>query len=235
LYYFIPLDILPQPVGLYPLNDFYKTADASCFGNLDGTAKDTKLVTGPFGQTGTAYEFAGIGTSYISIPHSQHLDVKNSITILVWIFQSGRAGSVIQYNNRDTELHTSRSASVELRTSKTNSIHAQFVERNGKLISYLTNDTVSLNNKWHYVGASYDHNRGTATLWIDGKDVQHINLGKLELSTDSDIQIGGGRGKGDSFQGKISCIQIYDRALTREEVTAMRDRCFKDGKRMYFS
>lgn len=227
--------MLPHPVGLYPLNGLYNTNDASCYGNLGGTGQDAQLVTGPFGQAGTAYEFSGIGTSYISIPQSKHLDAKNSITILVWIFQTGKAGSVIQYsnNNRGSKYHASNSASMELRTSKTNSISMQFVKRSGQLVSSLTDDTVILDNKWQYVGASYDRNSGTAKLWIDGKDVQQMNLGKLELRTDRDIQIGSGQGNGDSFEGRISCIQIYDRALTREEVTAVRNRCFMDDHRMY--
>lgn len=76
-----------------------------------------------------------------------------------------------------------------------------------------------------YIGVSFSYNTGMATLWIDGKDVQIKYLGKFELSTDHDIRIGGGQGKGDSFQGRISCLQIYNRALTKNEVAAVRNRC----------
>ena len=231
----MPSDKLPHPVGLYPFNNVYKTADASCYGNLGGTAQDVNLVSGPFGKGNTAYEFAGIGTSYINIPQSQHLDTKNSITILVWILQAGQAGSIIQYSNSDRggEIHPTSTDSVEIRTSQTSSFTAQFTDRSGKLTAILNQDVVSLSNKWQYVGASYDYNSGTATLWIDGQDVQQIIMGKLELSTDKDIQIGSGQGKGDSFEGRISCIQIYDSALSKEEVAAVRNRCFKDDHGMY--
>lgn len=206
---------MPHPVGLYPFNDIYKTADASCYGNLGGTPQDVNLATGPFGKGNTAYEFAGIGTSYISIPRSRHLDTKYSITILVWILQTGQAGSIIQYLNSDRggEIHPTSTDSVEIRTSRANSVTAQFVDRGGKLNAILKNkDTTSLNT-WQYVGASYDHDSGTAKLWIDGQEVHQISMGKLELSTDRDIQIGSGQGKGDSFEGRISCIQVYDIAL----------------------
>ena len=219
--------MLPYPIGLYPLNEVYNTADASCYGNLGGIAKDVQLVTGPFGKADTAYKFTGIGTSHITIPQSPHLDAKNSITILVWIFQIGQAGSVIQYldnNNKGVGLYTLDSTSVKV----------QFLERSGESLSFICNRTVSLQNKWQYVGASYNYNTGSATLWIDGTHMQQMNLGKVELSTDKDIRIGSGHGKGDSFEGRISCLQIYDKALTRDEVSAVRNRCFQeDGRGEY--
>ena len=213
--------MLPYPIGLYPLNKLYNTGDASCYGNLGGIAKDVLLVTGPSGKSDTAYEFAGIGTSHITIPQSPHLDATNSITILVWILQTGQAGSVIQYLDNNNK-------GVGLYTLDGNSVMVQFMERSGKSLSFLSNHTVSLQNKWQYVGTSYNYNTGTATLWIDGIDVQQMNLGKVELRTDRDIRIGSGQGNGDSFEGRISCLQIYDKALTRDEVVAIRNRCFQE-------
>lgn len=217
--------MLPYPIGLYPLNKLYNTADASCFGNLGGIARDVKLVTGPFGKAYTAYEFAGVGTSHITIPQSPHLDAEKSITILVWIFQTGQAGSVIQYLNNNYR-------SVGLHTLNANSVFVQFLERNGNTV-FFSNHTVSLHNHWQYVGVSYNYDSGTAKLWIDGKDVQQMHLGKFKLSTNRDIRIGSGQGNGDSFEGRISCIQIYDTALTKDEVTAVRNRCFQDNQGVY--
>lgn len=235
VYAHLPTGVPPYPVGLYPFNNVYKTTDASCYGNLGGTAQDVELVAGPSGEANTAYKFAGIGTSYINIPGSQHLDTKNSITILVWIFQTGHPGSIIQYldSNRDNEIQTEKTNSVEIRTSRINSISAIFVERSGESLASLTNDTINLEGKWLYIGASYDHNSGSATLWLDGNAVQQTNIGKRELRTHRDIQVGSGHGKGDSFEGRISCIQIYDRALSQQEVTVVKKRCFMNNHRMY--
>ncbi|XP_022783643.1 uncharacterized protein LOC111324362 [Stylophora pistillata] len=212
-------DLLPYPVGLYPFNKDYETADASCYGNLRGKVQNVHLATGPFEQAETAYEFAGIGTSHVTIPQSPHLDVKTSITILVWIHQTAHAGSVIQYLNGEGD--------VGLYTSRTTSVSAKFADRTRKSFSSVNNGNHSINlqNKWQYIGVSYDHNTGMAILWINGKDVQKKYLGKFELSTDNDIRVGGGQGKGDSFQGQISCLQIYDRALTGVEVADVKNRC----------
>lgn len=228
------LDVLPYPVGLYPLNNIHKTDDASCYGNLGGTAEDAHLVTGPLSEPDTAYEFAGSSTSYIDIPQLQHF-ADTSITILVWILQTGQAGSVFKYGNSDREVgrcSSSMTYSLELYTSRTYSFSAQFVESNGESVS-LSNNTVTLVNEWRYAGVSYNHNSGTATLWIDGNDVQRKNLKKLKLCTDGKIRIGG-REEGDkSFQGRISCLQIYDKELTTKEVTAVKNRCFNGSQRMY--
>lgn len=222
--------MLPHPVGLYPLNDLYRTADASCYGNLGGTPEDVKLVKGPFGKESTAYQFAGIGTSYINIPGSRHLDTQNSITILVWIFQTGHAGSIIAYfnSNRHGQGDVTRTASVEILTSSTSSVSSNLRGRNGKSVRLSSNNSVTLDKEWHYVGVSYNHIGGTAILWIDGNAVQQLILGDFKLSTDGDIRIGGRQGKGDSFEGRISCVQIYDKAFSRKEVEEVKNRCLID-------
>lgn len=222
---------------MYPLNNIHKTDDASCYANLGGTAEDAHLVRGPLSEPDTAYEFAGSSTSYIDIPQLQHFDADTSITILVWILQTGQAGSVFKYGNSDRGVgrcSSSMTYSLELYTSRTYSFSAQFVEPNGESVS-LSNNTVTLVNKtWRYAGVSYNHNSGTATLWIDGNDVQRKNLKKLKLCTDGKIRIGGREEEEDkSFQGKISCLQIYDKELTTKEITAVKNRCFNGSQRMY--
>ena len=222
---------------MYPLNNIHKTDDASCYANLGGTAEDAHLVTGPLSEPDTAYEFAGSSTSYIDIPQLQHFDADTSITILVWILQTGQAGTVFKYGNSDRGVgrcSSSMTYSLELYTSRTYSFSAQFVEPNGESVS-LSNNTVTLVNKtlWRYAGVSYNHNSGTATLWIDGNDVQRKNLKKLKLCTDGKIRIGGREEEDKSFQGRISCLQIYDKELTTKEVTAVKNRCFNGSQRMY--
>ena len=67
----------------------------------------------------------------------------------------------------------------------------------------------------------------------DGNDVQRKNLKKLKLCTDGKIRIGGREEEDKSFQGRISCLQIYDKELTTKEITAVKNRCFNGSQRMY--
>ena len=68
-------------------------------------------------------------------------------------------------------------------------------------------------NKWNQVGASYDNNTGVAQLWHDGKMVKSRNIGQVDLATDKNIRIGAVENDKRYFEGKISCLQIYDMAL----------------------
>ena len=77
-------------------------------------------------------------------------------------------------------------------------------------------------NKWNEVGASYDHDTGVAQLWHDGKMVKSRNIGQIELRTQFPVRIGADGHDKRQFKGKISCVQIYDRALTSEQVGSLR-------------
>lgn len=230
---FLSSDMLPSPIGLYPLNNLYKTADASCYGNLNGIPQDVELVGGPFHKQRAAYRFTG--TSCIHIPGSRHLnkDIR-SMTILVWIFQTGHAGSVVNFNsnqsNEGSEAYGRSPISVEIRTSGSWSISADLVGNDGRRVQLWSNNSEAFANEWRYVGVSYDHSSGEVIMWIDGEDVDHLSILKnLDLSTDRGIQIGGRQGKQDSFEGRISCLQVYNKALSRKEVKAVQKRCFRDN------
>lgn len=227
-------DMLPSPIGLYPFNNLYKTADASCYGNLHGMPQDVELVGGPFHKQRAAYQFTG--TSCIHIPGSRHLNENiRSITILVWIFQTGHAGSIVNFNsnesNEDSEAYGRSPVSVEIRTSGSSSFSADLAGNDGRRVHLWSNSSEALANEWRYIGVSYDHSRREVIMWIDDEDVDHLSILKnLDLSTDRSIQIGGRQGKQDSFEGRISCLQVYDRALSKTEVKAVRNRCFRDNQ-----
>lgn len=228
LYIFLSSDTLPSPIGLYPFNNLYKTADASCYGNLNGTPQDVDLVRGPFDKPHAAYQFAG--TSCIHIPGSRQFN-EMSITILVWIFQTGHTGSIVYFkSNEGAEAYGKSAVSVEIHTSGSWSISAGLVGNDGSRFHLWSNNSVALANKWHYIGVSYDYLSGEAIMWIDGEDVERLILKNLVLSTDRSIQMGGGQGNQDSFEGCMSCLQVYDRALSRKEVKAVQNRCFRDNQ-----
>lgn len=78
-------------------------------------------------------------------------------------------------------------------------------------------------NTWNQVGATYDRNTGVAQLWHDGKMVKSRNIGQIELATNSPIRLGARKGDERYFEGKISCVQIYDKALNEEEIGELRN------------
>lgn len=64
---------------------------------------------------------------------------------------------------------------------------------------------------------------GVAQLWHDGKMVESRNIGQIELRTQFPIRLGADSRDKRQFKGKISCVQIYDRALTAEQIGTLRN------------
>ena len=79
------------------------------------------------------------------------------------------------------------------------------------------------------MGASYDNQTGVAELWHDGKMVKSRNIGQIQLRTQFPIRLGADSRDKRQFKGKISCVQIYDRALTAEQVGSLR-HCPVEGR-----
>ena len=73
---------------------------------------------------------------------------------------------------------------------------------------------------------------GISSLWIDGKRVVQQAVGIFQIDTDAEIRIGARQNDARYFKGKISCVQIYSKALSEAEVAAVKDRCFKGQHRI---
>ena len=91
----------------------------------------------------------------------------------------------------------------------------------------LKHDKVIQIKSWHYVGATYDCANETTALWVDG-EVTEGSIGSVQLKTNAHILIGA---RNDGFYGRISCVQIYERVLTKQEIRAVSHRCFKNGEK----
>ena len=88
----------------------------------------------------------------------------------------------------------------------------------------------SLNrDTWNFVGASYDFVTGFARLWIEGKLYEEQNITTYELNTTGAVRMGAVTGDGRFFKGRISCMQVYNKALTEREVHSVRGLCFERG------
>ena len=220
--------ILPVPVAIYPLNTNYTVTDGSCYSNQASKQVGVHLTTGPYNKPGAAYEFTGIPQSYIEIPASQRLDTRYSITILAWIFHSGlSSGPIFSYVEND-------GLGLQLWVMGQRTLFARLMARdddpNDMLI--LESNKVNLTGSWHYVGLSFDYSSRRARLWIDGQSFQEtITVGELQLKTAGLVRVGSISTKHTRhFKGRVSCMQVYNRALTQSDVQSVKDRCFRDGK-----
>ena len=81
------------------------------------------------------------------------------------------------------------------------------------------------------MGASYDQANGDAKLWVDGLVVQTLNIGvNLQLATQDSVRMGVKIGDGRYFKGRIAQMQVYNVALTQEQIQAVKERIPVDGE-----
>ncbi|XP_031565061.1 uncharacterized protein LOC116300342, partial [Actinia tenebrosa] len=213
-------DDVPEPVGLFPLNSLHTTKDISNSYLTAGIAVGVSLAPGPDDKPGGSYYFPGSPGSYIDIPKQPKLDTRYSISIFAWIYNQGTAGPIIIYATGTSQYALHMFINIE---------PANFFFRlTGRAFTSntaLTYNLVTVNN-WRYVGYTYDYNTGLQRLYVDGVKVREGIVPKQEIATNHKVRIGGNKqGDGRVFKGRISCVQIYDKALTQAQVLAVKNRC----------
>ena len=87
--------------------------------------------------------------------------------------------------------------------------HRSFVE-----LSQITTAEVLLEGKWVHVAASYDHNSGNNSLYINGhlRAWQNTGTGYEIATTSQRVQMG------QNFKGKIAEMKVYDVALNEAQI-----------------
>ena len=145
-YFVLLVPGLPEPAGLYPLDGASNFTDITCK-NPAGNASGVSLAPGPGDEPDGAYEFQGNANSFVEIPRSGPLDTRYSITVLAWVLNQDSRGPIIQYR-RDAWGY-----------------HFWFHEPNQLYVYLNFGDAQSytdsgLTGTWHFVGATYDHDRG---------------------------------------------------------------------------
>lgn len=98
---------------------------------------------------------------------------------------------------------------------------AKFIEDDSACRTCLVSALPLKENVWSYVGMSYDRTSGIAKLLVNGRVSSKRNIGTTigDLSTSWNVRMGARATKdGNYFKGRISRMQVYDRALTQREV-----------------
>lgn len=105
-----------------------------------------------------------------------------------------------------------------------NKLVAKFENLASNLPYAIQSDKIRLKT-WNYVAATYDYLDGTAKLWIAGREVSRLKLGQFEIATQGDVRMGALVGDPNFYKGSISCVQIYNKSLTEQEINSVKDRC----------
>ncbi len=184
-------------------------ADASNYGN-HGKVYGAKSANDRFGRKNAIFCYNGID-NYISIPHSNSLDITEAITVMCWIKHDG--------NPRCFEDIVMKGNVYGLQFSCNGTGTVMFHLKIGGWYN-LDSGIAPVPGQWHHIAGTYDGK--TQSIYFDGALVKTENVsGKIESTTDPlDIakQVAGDN---NFFTGCIDDVLIYNRALSPAEI-----RCF---------
>ena len=89
------------------------------------------------------------------------------------------------------------------------------------------------------MGTTYDHTTGVARLWLDGQKVAELNIGAgMTLATQDNVRMGAKAGDPRYLKGRITAMQVYDVALTPEQINEVKNAGRGENKNpfiMHFS
>ena len=202
---------MPQPVAFYPLNARYKASEKENR-QPKGYLRDVAITNGPYNEPGGACMFYGTGSSYIFFPNRGGLDTRLSITLMCWVQPGHYNGSLIRYG-----YEWERGVQMRIVDGK---FYNQIVKRrNSQPLTGIRTAEVLPVGKWVHVSASYDHNTGNNSLYINGHFSVSQNIGKgYEIATTPNVLMGFTRERNKIFKGKIAEMKVYDVALNEAQI-----------------
>ena len=206
---------------MYPLTSRTRGRDVSLFGNPPGITRNVRLAPGPDRKPLGSYQFYGRSNSYIQFPNRGKIDTKRSITLLAWIYHQGRAGPIFNYMPNGWGVH--------FWMTSPRTLFARFTRRGGRRF---TNAVVSRRvtpRRWQFVGATYNGRTGRAKLFVNRRFTSSKYIGRIKLATNYPARMGARIGDRRYFRGRISCMQVYDKALTARQILRRKRRCFRKG------
>ena len=216
---------LPEPIALYPLDGEHGGQDIGRRNNSPGSLIGVKLAPGRYGQPDGSYKFSGSAESYVEFPKNGGLDTRYAQTVLAWVYPESPDGTLFSYQAQNSPR------GVHLLLQNPYKLFAKFVTRKYLLPPGVETDKIRP-SAWNFVGATYDNVTGIERLWVDGKRVAELTVGTFELATQGAVRMGAMSGASQFFKGRISCLQVYDRALTAQMIQNSRDRCPVKGERI---
>ena len=200
---------MPIPVAFYPLNARHKATEKE-YRQPNGTLGDVAITNGPYNEPGGAYMFYGTVSSYIKFPNNGGLDTQFSITLMCWVQRTGQDGPLFSYGDWGVLMWIVDGKFLN-----------QIVEKSSKTLTSIKTAEVLPAGKWVHVAASYDHNTGNNSLYINGHFSISQNIGKgYEIATDPrTVRMGFRDCKSTTyFKGKIAEMKVYDVALNETQI-----------------
>lgn len=212
-----------------PLNG--NANDSSSYAS-NGINYGTTPVPDRFGNPNKAMYFNG--SSYISIAGYPTLNLTQDKTVSCWVYLP----STEYQNNYPTIIH--KDEPVMSCTYSLCMTNAPGYASNQYKFDYFfaTNSThyqvytkqlyTAYNNKWLHIVGTYDQNTGYSKIYFNGQLSDSLYSGnRTSNPSNLNLFIGCGKISSTFFKGYLDDIRIYNRAVTKAEVTSL----YLEGKK----
>ena len=178
------------------------------------------ITTGVNSPLGEGYDFDGTD-DIVQAPHSSSLNIEGEFTLTVWARQPSDTSS-----NADNILSKGDNDSFRWRLSSNGIPWLLIVEDGtGDYNSSRDADYSVTQDEWHHhaVSVIFDGNGGgEIRFYLDGEH-RTTNSHSIEplRTTTKDLQIGTYTDSSELWEGELSDVRIYNRALSEKEINAL--------------
>jgi hypothetical protein len=199
-------------------------------GDNDGTLHNgTTFVDGMVGE---AFSFDGVD-DFVSAPHNASQDIREALTIDAWVMKKGRCQALncIALMKEDVPAPGENDLRYGLLIFDEGGIapgRASLSLNTGTWQDVVISNTVLQENTWYHIAGTYDGSM--AKIYVNGVLDNSVEKSGLVLpSTGGAIKIGQESaaqeppGIPEFFNGLIDEVELFNRALSAEEIAALFD------------
>ena len=218
---------VPHPLGLFTLSGANGTIDKSPRRLTQAVFSDITLAPGPFGNLNGSFFFRGNKDSYVKLKNTGELDARFSISVFVWVHVDNSSGLIYKYEHSNYYGCWMKVFSSNL------AVKVRYMNRRGSGSYVLYKRNVLKANAWNFVGTTYNYYTGLATVFVNNSTVIQRNItARMKLATQYNVRVGSSKIQTKHFRGRISCLQIYDQALSMDQIILIKTRCNETSKYM---
>lgn len=198
------------------------------FENGEATIKVDTIVSDIVKADNNAMKFDGVDDALI-ISNPQDFNVTTGLTLMSTFSYNGM-GTGYQsdlYGMLVTKAYTNYASSYFMALDSTGKLLFQVVEVNNTSHRIYSN-TIFHTGEMYDVAATYDKATGISRIYINGVIDTEVNVGTFEIMQSSQAVVigaywGGYSGLRSNFNGTVSDVKIYDKALSETEVSTMEN------------
>lgn len=221
---------LPDPIAWYHLEESSWSGSAGEVKDVSGNNLHGRALNGALTATSTpalpAIDQMGTcgygyfnhdNNQYIEVPDNNLLDFSNEFTASAWVYPTSQPSG--------SGLHSifSKDTNFEVHLNSTRKVFWWWQESNGSTRTLTSSNALPLNT-WSFITLRYNSQNSQATIFINGEVAASSSSNQTRsLRTNANpFQIGQDQNyAGRAFDGAIDEVQLFDSALTNQQVTQL--------------